>query len=223
MSLLWLCFSSLLKTAWQTFLPLTRVVDVIELVAAGSEEASQQSLPSADPVSKRDEGYPWRNQGAARIQGATTQDGQCRLVRTVTTWDGEKMWWLSASSKSTSKGTKGSPCEPGIRWYLQLPGNQVTFSWREMVWKHTTSNVSACGAYGLHLAAAQLNVPSSLSQTTARATRVPQQQRWEQFNQCWILPSFPLLPGQRRLQRQATLLQEFFISICYVNILRACH
>lgn len=58
MSLFWLCFSSLLKTTWANLPPLTRVVDVVELVVAGSEETSQESLPSADPVSRRDEGYP---------------------------------------------------------------------------------------------------------------------------------------------------------------------
>lgn len=63
----------------QTFLPLTRAVDVTELVAAGSEETFQEPQPSADPVSKRNEGYPWRNRGAAPIQGATRQDRQHSL------------------------------------------------------------------------------------------------------------------------------------------------
>lgn len=47
------------------------------------------------------------------------------------------------------------------------------------MWKHTTNNASACG---LHLTAAQLNMPSSLSQTTACATRASLQQLWAQFS-----------------------------------------
>lgn len=63
----------------QTFLPLTSVAEVMELVAAGSRETSKWSLPSADPVVARSKGHPWRHWGAARMQGATTQGRQWNL------------------------------------------------------------------------------------------------------------------------------------------------
>lgn len=42
----------------QTFLPLTSVVEVTELVATGSRETSKQSLPSADTIIRKTEGQP---------------------------------------------------------------------------------------------------------------------------------------------------------------------